>query len=183
MRGAALSLVPVLLIAATTDPVDARGRKRSSHHAAKAHSGYNPPYASIVVDANTGKVLEDTNGESLRHPASLTKVMTLYLLFEELEAGKIKMSTSLPVSKHASDQAPSKLNLKPGDSISVENAIRAIVTKSANSTAIAWPLFDRAPNDFSAASTFSLPIVCRSSKFLTMISLWAGSRLASIVQI
>jgi D-alanyl-D-alanine carboxypeptidase len=125
-----------LLIAATTDPADARGRKRTSHHAAKAHSGYNPPYASLVVDANTGKVLEDTNGDSLRHPASLTKVMTLYLLFEELEAGKIKMSTSLPVSEHAAAQAPSKLNLKPGDSITVENAIRAIVTKSANDVAV-----------------------------------------------
>jgi D-alanyl-D-alanine carboxypeptidase len=125
-----------LLIATTTDPADARGRKRASHHTANAHSGYNPPYASFVVDANTGKVLEDTNGDSLRHPASLTKVMTLYLLFEELEAGKIKMSTSLPVSEHASDQAPSKLNLRPGDSITVENAIRAIVTKSANDVAV-----------------------------------------------
>jgi D-alanyl-D-alanine carboxypeptidase len=134
MRGTALSLASLLLVAAATDHADARGRKRAPHHAAA--SGYNPPYASFVVDANTGKVLEDTNGDSLRHPASLTKVMTLYLLFEELEAGKIKMSTSLPVSKHASDQAPSKLNLKPGDSISVENAIRAIVTKSANDVAV-----------------------------------------------
>jgi D-alanyl-D-alanine carboxypeptidase len=135
MHGTALSLVSLLLVAAVTDHADARGRKRA-HHAAKAAPAYNPPYAAIVVDANTGKVLEDTNGDSLRHPASLTKVMTLYLLFEELEAGKIKMSTSLPVSEHASDQAPSKLNLKPGDSITVENAIRAIVTKSANDVAV-----------------------------------------------
>jgi D-alanyl-D-alanine carboxypeptidase len=125
----------LLLVAAVADHADARGRKRASHHAAKAPA-YNPPYASFVVDANTGKVLEETNGDSLRHPASLTKVMTLYLLFEQLEAGKIKLSTQLPVSEHASDQAPSKLNLKPGDSISVENAIRAIVTKSANDVAV-----------------------------------------------
>lgn len=134
MRGTALSLASLLLVAAATDHADARGRKRAPHHAAA--SGYNPPYASFVVDANTGKVLEDTNGDSLRHPASLSKVMTLYLLFEELEAGKIKMSTSLPVSEHASEQAPSKLGLKPGDSITVENAIRAIVTKSANDVAV-----------------------------------------------
>jgi D-alanyl-D-alanine carboxypeptidase len=135
MRGTALSLVSLLLLAAVTDHADARGRKRASHHTAKAPA-YNPPYASFVLDANTGKVLEETNGDSLRHPASLTKVMTLYLLFEELEAGKIKMSTGLPVSEHASDQAPSKLDLKPGDSITVENAIRAIVTKSANDVAV-----------------------------------------------
>jgi D-alanyl-D-alanine carboxypeptidase len=136
MRGTALSLVSFLLVTAVTDHADARGRKRTSHHAAAKASAYNPPYASFVVDANTGKVLEETNGDSLRHPASLTKVMTLYLLFEELEAGKIKLSTPLPVSEHASDQAPSKLDLKPGDSITVENAIRAIVTKSANDVAV-----------------------------------------------
>lgn len=135
MRGAALSLASLLLVTAAIDHADARGRKRSSHHA-KAVSRYNPPYASIVVDANTGKVLEDTNADSQRYPASLTKVMTLYLLFEQLEAGKIKTSTPLQVSEHASAQAPSKLNLKPGESITVENAIRAIVTKSANDVAV-----------------------------------------------
>ncbi len=62
--------------------------------------------------------------------------MTLYLLFERLEAGKIKMSTEMPVSAHAAAQAPSKLGLKPGDTIDVENAIRAIVTKSANDVAV-----------------------------------------------
>jgi D-alanyl-D-alanine carboxypeptidase len=132
MRGAALSLIPVLLIAAATGHADARGHKRS-HHAAPR---YNPPYASIVVDANTGKVLQETNADSSRHPASLTKVMTLYLLFEELEAGKLKLSSQLPVSAHAAAQAPSKLGLKPGDSIAVEDAIQVIVTKSANDIAV-----------------------------------------------
>jgi D-alanyl-D-alanine carboxypeptidase len=136
MRGATLSLVSLLLVTAATDHADARGRKRSSHHAAKAAPRYNPPYASIVVDANTGKVLEDTNADSHRFPASLTKVMTLYLLFERLEAGKIKTSTPLSVSEHAAAQAPSKLGLKPGATITVENAIRAIVTKSANDVAV-----------------------------------------------
>jgi D-alanyl-D-alanine carboxypeptidase len=136
MHGAALSLASVLLVTAATDHADARSRKRSSHHHAAKAPAYNPPYASIVVDANTGKVLQDTNADSLRHPASLTKVMTLYLLFEELEAGKLKLTTRLPVSDHAAAQAPSKLNLKPGDSITVENAIRAVVTKSANDVAV-----------------------------------------------
>jgi D-alanyl-D-alanine carboxypeptidase len=134
MRGAALSLASLLLVTAGVDHADARGRKRASHHAAA--KSYSPPYASIVVDANTGKVLEDTNADAQRYPASLTKVMTLYLLFEQLEAGKIKTSASLPVSEHASSQKPSKLNLKPGESITVENAIRAIVTKSANDVAV-----------------------------------------------
>jgi len=99
MRGAALSLASLLLVTAVIDHADARGRKRSSQHAAKAAPRYSPPYASIVVDANTGKILEDTNADSQRYPASLTKVMTLFLLFEQLEAGKIKTSTPLPDRK------------------------------------------------------------------------------------
>ena len=78
---------------------------------------YNPPYASIVVDANSGKVLQATNADSPRHPASLTKMMTLYLLFERLAAGKMKMSTEMPVSAHAAAMAPTKLGLKPGETL------------------------------------------------------------------
>ena len=75
-----------------------------------------PPTSSIVVDANSGAVMQATNADSPRHPASLTKIMTLYLLFERLEAGKIKLTTEMQVSPHAAAQAPSKLGLKPGDS-------------------------------------------------------------------
>ena len=89
-----------------------------------------------MVDANSGAVLQATNADSPRHPASLTKIMTLYLLFERLQAGKIKMSTDMEVSAHAAAQAPSKLGLKPGQTIDVETAIRAIVTKSANDVAV-----------------------------------------------
>jgi D-alanyl-D-alanine carboxypeptidase len=81
-------------------------------------------------------VMQATNADSPRHPASLTKIMTLYLLFERLEAGKIKLTTEMPVSARAAAQAPSKLGLKPGQSIAVESAIRAIVTKSANDVAV-----------------------------------------------
>ena len=98
---------------------------------------YSPPTASIVVDGNSGAVLQASNPDALRHPASLTKIMTLYLLFERLEAGKIKIDSMLKVSEHASEQAPTKLGLKPGQTIALEDAIKAIVTKSANDAAVA----------------------------------------------
>ena len=133
-RWAAFGLASLLAVTAATSNADARGRKHR-HRAAPAQS-YQPSFASLVEDANTGKVLQATNADSPRHPASLTKIMTLYLLFERLEANKIKLSTELPVSAHAAAQAPSKLGLKPGETIKVETAIRAIVTKSANDVAV-----------------------------------------------
>jgi D-alanyl-D-alanine carboxypeptidase len=98
---------------------------------------YSPPTASIVVDGNSGAVLQASNPDALRHPASLTKIMTLYLLFERLEAGNFKLDNMLTVSEHASEQAPTKLGLKPGQTIAIEDAIKAIVTKSANDAAVA----------------------------------------------
>jgi D-alanyl-D-alanine carboxypeptidase len=104
---------------------------------AVAHAeGYSPPSASIVVDGNSGAVLQASHPDALRHPASLTKIMTLYLLFEHLEVGKIKLDSPLKVSEHASGQAPTKLGLKPGEIIAVEDAIKAIITKSANDAAV-----------------------------------------------
>src|SRR5471032_2290847 len=134
LRWGAAGLLGVLALTAISDRADARNWFR--RHRAPAAEAYQPSYASIVVDANSGKVLQQTNADSPRHPASLTKIMTLYLLFERLEAGKIKMSTEMPASAHAAAQAPSKLGLKPGESIRVETAIRAIVTKSANDVAV-----------------------------------------------
>ncbi|MBN8995650.1 MAG: D-alanyl-D-alanine carboxypeptidase [Rhizobiales bacterium] len=93
--------------------------------------------ASIVVDAKTGKVLFAENPDTRRFPASLTKMMTLYLLFERLDAGKTSLTARIPISSHAAAQAPSKLGLKPGTSISVRDAIYAIVTRSANDIAVA----------------------------------------------
>jgi D-alanyl-D-alanine carboxypeptidase len=97
---------------------------------------YSPPSASIVVDGNSGVVLQASSPDALRHPASLTKIMTLYLLFERLETGTMKLDSQLKVSEHASEQAPTKLGLKPGETIAVEDAIKAIVTKSANDVAV-----------------------------------------------
>ncbi len=94
-------------------------------------------YAGIVVDAKTGKVLYSEDADSLRYPASLTKMMTLYLTFEALEAGKINKNTPVPFSKNASAEPPSKLGVRSGNTITVEQAILALVTRSANDAATA----------------------------------------------
>ncbi len=92
--------------------------------------------AALVVDGATGKVLYSRNADAERHPASLTKMMTLYLLFDALKKGQVNFSTPLPVSYHAAIQKPTKLNLRVGDSIPVDLAIRAIVVRSANDVAV-----------------------------------------------
>lgn len=120
----------------TTDSADARRRHRHRHHHHAKHSSYNPAFASIIVDANSGAVLQSSNPDGLRHPASLTKVMTLYLLFERLEAGKISLNSRMNVSVHASRQSPTKLGLRPGQTIQVEDAIKGLVTRSANDAAV-----------------------------------------------
>ena len=104
--------------------------------AAGAVSG-SPAFSAIVVDANSGKTLYSADENGLRHPASITKVMTLYLLFEQLDSGAMTLRTQIPISEHAASQEPSKLGLAPGDSISVDDAIKAVVTRSANDIAVA----------------------------------------------
>src|SRR4029077_10977123 len=94
------------------------------------------PYADIVVDANSGAVLQATKPDALRHPASLTKIMTLYLLFEQLEAGNLKLDSALKVSAEAAGQSPTQLGLKPGSTLAVEEAIKGMVTRSANDAAV-----------------------------------------------
>lgn len=93
-------------------------------------------YADFVVDAKTGRVLHATNADAPRHPASLTKMMTLYIMFEELERGRFSMDTQLKVSQHASVQSPTKLGLRAGQTISVSDAIHGLVTQSANDAAV-----------------------------------------------
>ena len=107
------------------------------HHRSRHAEEYAPPFSSLVIDGNSGEVLQASNADAMRHPASLTKIMTLYLLFEELDAGRIRLDTPLKISAHAAEQAPSKLGLKPGQTIEVEDAIKAVVTKSANDVAVA----------------------------------------------
>jgi D-alanyl-D-alanine carboxypeptidase len=93
-------------------------------------------YASIVVDAETGQVLHAVNADTRNYPASLTKMMTLYMVFDALEKGTLKLDQMLPASKRAVGMPPSKLGLKVGERISVEDAIMALTTKSANDVAV-----------------------------------------------
>jgi D-alanyl-D-alanine carboxypeptidase len=137
-RLALASVVAVLVIAvAGTDQAQARAKsKREARPSAINGPNYHPPYADIVIDDKSGLVLHEESADEPRHPASLTKIMTLYLLFEQLEAGKLKLDTQLPVSTRASIQNPTKLGLKPNQTIIVEDAIKGLVTKSANDAAV-----------------------------------------------
>ncbi|QRE74560.1 D-alanyl-D-alanine carboxypeptidase [Methylobacterium aquaticum] len=121
-----------VLTALTASPAEARRRAHPG-----GGGGYNPPYAAMVVDAKTGRVMHAVNEDALRHPASITKVMTLYLLFEQLERGKLDLDSPLTVSANASRMPPSKLGVRPGSTVTVEEAIKALVTKSANDIACA----------------------------------------------
>jgi D-alanyl-D-alanine carboxypeptidase len=94
-------------------------------------------YASIVVNEETGAVLHAVKPDAWAYPASLTKMMTLYLMFEQLKAGRITLDTALPVSARAAGQPPSKLGLTKGATITVREAIGALITKSANDVAVA----------------------------------------------
>jgi D-alanyl-D-alanine carboxypeptidase len=102
-------------------------------------AGISPAYAakfsSVVVDARTGAIISADDLDGKRYPASLTKMMTLYVLFQDLKAGRLKLSTPLKVSRRAAGMSPSKLGLKPGSTITVEQAIKALVIKSANDAA------------------------------------------------
>jgi D-alanyl-D-alanine carboxypeptidase len=94
-------------------------------------------YAAIVVDEKSGKMLYGANVNELRYPASLTKMMTLYMMFEAMDQGRISRDTAIPVSRNAARRPPSKLGLKAGQSIPVDTAIRVLVVKSANDVATA----------------------------------------------
>lgn len=114
-------VMTVPLLAAMAAPVEAAGVPRK--------------FAGIVVDAKSGKVLYESSADAARYPASVTKVMTLYVLFQELKAGNITLKTKFSVSKYAASAVPTKLGLKAGSTITVENAIKALVTISANDMA------------------------------------------------
>lgn len=124
-----VSLVAVAVFAAAfASPADAAKKKRRAAPA--------PQYAAIVMHADTGDVLLNKYIDQKRYPASLTKMMTLYVLFEELEAGNLNPDLMLTVSAQAAGQPPSKLGLTAGSKISVEDAIKALIVKSANDVAV-----------------------------------------------
>jgi D-alanyl-D-alanine carboxypeptidase len=117
-----------MTVLATVTPAEAARKK-------KRVTGYSPPYAAMVIDAKSGRTLHAVNEDALRHPASITKVMTLYMLFEQMERGRFRMDSELRVSARAAARPPSKIGVRPGETIEVSDAIRALITKSANDVA------------------------------------------------
>jgi D-alanyl-D-alanine carboxypeptidase len=122
-RGIVSAAMLALLILATspfTPPAHAAGKS-----------------AVLVVDANTGRVLHESAADDLRHPASLAKMMTLYLTFERIEQGRLSYQTKIRISANAAAAAPTKLELAEGEEIVLIDAIKALITKSANDLAVA----------------------------------------------
>jgi D-alanyl-D-alanine carboxypeptidase len=126
-RGFGLALVLVLALGTVSPQAIAKPKPRSS---------VNGVAAAIVVDMNTGRILYSQAADAPRRPASLTKMMTLYMLFSYLRAGTISYDSELTVTPHAASQSPTKLNLKPGATITTAEAISALVTLSANDAAV-----------------------------------------------
>ena len=100
----------------------------------QAHA--NPRYAAIVIDAENGTVLHAANADASRYPASLTKMMTLYLLFDAMEQGRMSLNTAMPVSAHAASMPQTNIQLKKGDRLKVKDAIPALIVRSANDVAV-----------------------------------------------
>jgi D-alanyl-D-alanine carboxypeptidase len=134
--------------AVTVSPAMARshhGHHVVRNHYTMVHNRYAVPAnptdpskdAALILDGETGRPLYSRNASAERHPASLTKMMTLYLLFEAMKRGDVNLQTTLPISQHAAAQRPTNLHLYAGDSISVDTAIKAIVVRSANDVAVA----------------------------------------------
>jgi len=117
----------------------AAARHHTGYHGHARHGFYGVDRSreneSIVIDAETGRVLSEMNADAITYPASLTKMMTLYLTFEALNAGRLRLDQYLPVSTEAASKSPTKLHLVPGDSVQVHDLILGIVTKSANDAA------------------------------------------------
>jgi D-alanyl-D-alanine carboxypeptidase len=126
----AVTLAGAFLLITATD-ADARSRKRQ-----RAAGAWQAGFSAIVIDAKTGAILDEESPDALRHPASLTKIMTLYMLFERIEQQKLTLKSKLKVSEFASEQPPSKLGVREGQTIEVEDAIKALVTRSANDVAV-----------------------------------------------
>jgi D-alanyl-D-alanine carboxypeptidase len=133
--GGACAVIALLIFAAS----QAEAARRPRYHAQPHHAalGFAPALVSesIVIDAETGQVLNEENPDSITYPASLTKMMTLYLTFEALNAGRLRLDQYLAVSYAAASRAPTKLGLRPGESIAVQDLILGLVTRSANDAA------------------------------------------------
>nr|WP_245195771.1 D-alanyl-D-alanine carboxypeptidase [Aureimonas populi] len=129
-------LKPLVRILSRTLSVAAVGTALLVHGASDASAQSNPRYAAFVIDANNGKVLFNRYGDEARFPASLTKMMTLYMMFEALETGRATPQTPMTVSGYASSRPPSKLGLRTGSTITVDEAMHSLVTRSANDASV-----------------------------------------------
>lgn len=127
---AVLLLAGIILSAGTAD-----ARKRKKHRYVKPQP-YVERFAAVVIDADSGRQLYERMSTETRYPASLTKMMTLYLLFEALQKGELSLSSEMTASAYASTQEKTRLDLEAGESITVEDAIKALVVRSANDVAV-----------------------------------------------
>ena len=139
MRQILPSLRAVTLAVCRTLGLAALGSVLCLSQMSAAHA--NPRYAGFVIDVNNGKVLYNENGDAYRFPASLTKMMTLYMTFAALETGRVTKSSKMPVSRYAAGRPPSKIGLKVGSTVTVEEGINALVTKSANDVSVVMAEF------------------------------------------
>ena len=119
-------LIPLTVVSAGWDQTVARSPRNGPSKRVIHGPNYRPPYAAIVVDDKSGFVLHEVNADEPRHPASLTKIMTLYLLFDQLDDGALKLDTPLQISSRAAVQNPTKLGLKANQTITVEEAIKGL---------------------------------------------------------
>jgi D-alanyl-D-alanine carboxypeptidase len=104
--------------------------------AAVAPAAASPRYAAAVIDARTGETLHASNAETRLHPASLTKMMTLYMVFEAIQTGRLSLDDRVPVSAHAASQPPTKVGLRPGQRVTVRDLVRSAAIRSANDSAV-----------------------------------------------
>ncbi|MBL8782485.1 MAG: D-alanyl-D-alanine carboxypeptidase [Alphaproteobacteria bacterium] len=128
-------VVAGVILSSAVDADAARKKKKRTRHVAPP-APYVEKYAAIVLEASSGRILYERMSNEARYPASLTKMMTLYLLFEQLQKGAVTLSTPLTASQYACSQEPTRLGLKPGDQVTVEDAVKALVVRSANDVAV-----------------------------------------------
>lgn len=121
----------------TKSPHKHKHHTNHHHHKKVARAVYTPQHmASYIVDADSGKILESENADTLHYPASLTKMMTLYLTFEALQKGELTLSQTIPVSDYAAGMPQTNIALSAGERIRIKDAILSIVVRSANDSAV-----------------------------------------------
>lgn len=135
-----LLLVAIFSLTSADNGFAASGRhgahSKKSHHSSRRHARPAVLYSALVVDADSGRVLYEKNAEDTRYPASLTKMMTLYLTFEALKRGDLDIDQKLPVSEKAASQPQTNIALEEGDRLPLRTAIESVVVRSANDSAM-----------------------------------------------